>query len=92
MRKLESHIHLTLYPKYVELVPLVSDSHPPLQKIQDEGSFQQYKGRAYSRVTDNLISVICKNAESESIPDIGAKPTHLPFFSTGLGKESVPEW
>ena len=35
---LESHIHLTLYPEHVQLVLLDFKGHPPLWRIQDEGS------------------------------------------------------
>ena len=36
---LESNIHLTLYPEYVEIISLVCEGHRPLWRIQEECSF-----------------------------------------------------
>ena len=87
---MESCIHLTLY--HVELVSLVFKDHPPSREFEMKGLFLWTKGRIYSRVIDNAMGIIYKDSEGKYIPMVGAKPTNLPFFSIGAGKELVSEY
>ena len=48
------------------------------------------KDRKCSGAIDNAMRVICKDMKGENIPDM-VKPIHLPFFSTGAGKELVSD-
>ena len=71
---MESHIHLTLYPEYVELVHWFSGVILPWVL------FLWYKCGTYSRAIDSAMGIIHKDSEGENIPNIRGKPTHLPFF------------
>ena len=83
----ESHIHLTLYPEYVEPVSLVFGFGEFGMKVL----FLSYKYRTYSGTIDNVMGIIMKIWKVRISPTLGVKPTHLPFFSVGAGEELVSE-
>ena len=88
---LESCIHLTLYPKYVELVHWLSRVILPFGELKTKDLFLWSKGGMYSRAIDNAMGIICKDSEGENIPDIRGKTNPFPLFLNGGRKKSVSE-